>query len=231
SADPAVPGADAGCLSRRRDRTGGAGAQPAGRRFARPPRFALGEEEMNTSPRVRCHPGLDPASMSARPGGCRIESGMTSRWGCAYREETWWGRDRRVLTMSLQRRVRAGRGASLRGAWVCLISWPRACALRKLTRRTCLNGAALGRVVSCATGHEIKQTQGSRCEAPTALPMRRGLPGHDFAACLRRPARHDGCRIESGMTIQGAEPTVGRAIVAFTLRHCQLLTLAARRSR
>src|SRR5436189_111505 len=46
--------------------------------------------------------------------------------------------------MSLQRRVRVGRGASLRGAWVCSISWARACALRKLTRRTCLNGAPFG---------------------------------------------------------------------------------------
>ena len=56
--------------------------------------------------------------------------------------QTWWACDRRAPTMSLQSRVRAGRGASLRGAWVCLISWPRACALRELTRRTCLNGAA-----------------------------------------------------------------------------------------
>jgi len=42
--------------------------------------------------------------------------------------------------------------------------------------------APQARAVSFATGHEIEQTQGSRCAAPTALSMHRGLPGHDFAA-------------------------------------------------
>ena len=111
----------------------------------------------------------------------------------ACREETWWARKRRAPTLSLQRRVRAGRGASLRGAWVCLISWPRACAHRELTRRTCLSGAALGAQRVVRRGHEIKQNQGSRCEAPTALPMRRGLPGHVFAACLWALLHHSPC--------------------------------------
>ena len=44
--------------------------------------------------------------------------------------------------------------------------------------------SGLRRAASSATGHEIEQTQGSRCKAPTALSMRRGLPGHVFAACL-----------------------------------------------
>ena len=122
--------------------------------------------------------------------------------GTACREEMWWACDRRAPTMSLQRRVRAGRGASLRGAWVCLVSWRRACALRELTRRTCLSAAALGRVASCATRHEIKQTQGSRCEAPTALPMRRGLPGHDFAACLCLSLTRSGIHASKWITRQ-----------------------------
>jgi hypothetical protein len=81
-----------------------------------------------------------------------------------------------------QRRVRAGRGASLQGAWVCSISWPRA-ALRKLTRRTCLSVAASGREASCATGHEIEQTQGSRCESTDRL------------VDAPRPARTRLCRV------------------------------------
>ena len=73
--------------------------------------------------------------------------------GTACREPTWWATPLRNEHQPCrqQSRVRAGRGASLRGAWVCLISWPRACALRELTRRTCLSVAASGREASCAT--------------------------------------------------------------------------------
>ena len=163
---------------------------------------------VSASLRLRCdaRPGVGVAELAARPEGRSVQTAATSQFtkrasAPAPRPSIAAATEigpRRVPPAArrrggratverqpslLQRRVRAGRGASLRGAWVCLISWPRA-ALRELTRRTCLNGAALGREASCATGHEIKQTQGSRCEAPTALSMRRGLPGHDFAACL-----------------------------------------------
>jgi hypothetical protein len=120
--------------------------------------------------------------------------------------ETWLASERRAPTMSLQRRVRAGRGASWQGAWVCLISWPRA-ALRKLICRSCLNGAALGRVESSTTGHEIKQTQESvrrhrhsLVDAPR--PARTHLCPRDFLnAKAAGSASEDGSRIKSGMTI------------------------------
>ena len=69
--------------------------------------------------------------------------------------------------------------------------------------------SGLRREVSSATGHGTEQTQGSRCEAPTALSMRRGLPGHDFAACLLHglytpPA--PGCERPHGRIAEMARP-------------------------
>ena len=64
--------------------------------------------------------------------------------------------------------------------------------------------SGLRREVSSATGHGTEQTQGSRCGAPTALSMRCGLPGHDFAACLRIAApRHPQ---SSGAVDPGSNP-------------------------
>ena len=42
-------------------------------------------------------------------------------------------------------------------------------------------------------GPRNQANPGKWCEAPTALPMRRGLPGHDFAACLWALLHHSPC--------------------------------------
>ena len=124
--------------------------------------------------RHRMRPRRVPPAASQHGGrACNEYQPCTKRWVCLQR----------TPTMSPQSRVRAGRGASLRGAWVCLISWPRACALRELTRRACLNEAASGRVVSCATRPRNQANPGESVRSTDRL------------ADAPRPARTRLCRV------------------------------------
>ena len=108
--------------------------------------------------------------------------------GTACREPTWWACDRRAPTLSPQSRVRAGRGASLRGAWVCLISWPRARASSTDSSHLFERSGLRARSELCDVATKSSKPRGVGAKAPTALSMRRGLPRHDFAACLRTSA-------------------------------------------
>ena len=182
--------------------------------------------------RLRCdaRPGVGVAELAARPEGRFAQTAATSQLtkrarrarpqtehrsrhrnepppGTACREPTWWARKVEHQPCLQQSRVRAGRGASLRGAWVCLISWPRA-ALRQLTRRTCLSGARPKRAKRVVRrGHEIKQTQGSRCE------------GTDRLADATRPARTRLCRVSLHYRITHAVLNL-RTVVRLTLDPC-----------
>src|SRR6185369_13191041 len=101
-------------------------------------------------------------------------------------------------TTSLQRRGRAGRGASLCKAPAdsSVLVAARKSALRELTRAGCLNGGAFGPVVSSGTGHEKEQERGqsvrsadrlARCAAACpASTLPRGLAARSWREVLAR---------------------------------------------
>jgi hypothetical protein len=101
--------------------------------------------------------------------------------GTARRERNGIWSSEEETTTHPQRRVRAGRSAPLRrrGAE----PWGRrACALRRLTRRRCLNVAHEGREVSSTARLQGEHHSGVGGTPPTAEAKRSGLPGRAFAA-------------------------------------------------